>query len=178
MDLQTLLAEKKKAIIQKWVDQVLDSYGSPAFFKKQKDRFANPVGSTISDGLAKIFAFLLENKDLVEVSKPLENIIKIRAVQDFAPSQAVSFVYLFKDIVRQEAAREKNLDEMSAGLAALDARIDKVALMAFDIYMNCRERLHQIRVNEVLSGRSALTDGTKCISAMLKRNKTELADNN
>jgi hypothetical protein len=58
-------------------------------------------------------------------------------------------------------------------LSVLDSRIDKIALMAFDFYMDCRERLHQIRVNEVLSGRSALTDGTKCVSAMLKRNQVE-----
>ena len=132
MNLETLLAEKKKAVVRKWIDQVLESYGSPEFFKKQKDRFANPIGSTISDGLAKLYAALVENK---------------------------------------------NLDDITASLEALDARIDKLALMAFDIYMNCRERLHQIRVNEVLSGRSALTDGTKCISAMLKSNQTELADN-
>jgi hypothetical protein len=42
--------------------------------------------------------------------------------------------------------------------------------------MNCRERLHQIRVNEVLSGRHTLTDGTKCVSAMLKSRKIESAD--
>ena len=178
MDLETLLAEKKKAVIEKWIDQVLDSYGSPEFFKKQKDRFANPIGATISDGLTKLYDVLVENKELEEVSKPLEDVIKIRAVQDFTPSQAVLFVYQFKYIVHQELAREKNRDDMTASLEALAARIDKVALMAFDIYMNCRERLHQIRVNEVLSGRSALTDGTKCISAMLKRNQNNVADNN
>jgi hypothetical protein len=176
MDLETLLAEKKKVVIKKWVDQVLDSYGSPEFFKKQKDRFANPVGATISDGLSKLYEVLVGNRDLAEASKPLEDIIKIRAVQDFAPSQAVSFVYQFKNIVRQELTKEKNVNEILATLAPLEARIDQVALMAFDFYMNCRERLHQIRVNEVMSGRSALTDGTKCISAMLKRNQTELAD--
>ena len=44
MDLETLLAEKKKVVVHKWIDQVLESYGSPDFFKKQKDRFANPIG--------------------------------------------------------------------------------------------------------------------------------------
>ena len=178
MSIETLLAPKKKAIVQKWIDQVLDSYGAPDFFKKQKDRFANPIGSTVSDGLQKIFAILVEEKDLAEAAKPLEDIIKIRAVQEFAPSLAVSFVYILKNIVREELAKEKNREGVLNLLPALDSRIDKVALMAFDFYMDCRERLHQIRVNEVLSGRSALTDGTKCVSAMLKRDQTESADNN
>ena len=178
MSIETLLAPKKKAIAQKWIDQVLDSYGAPDFFKKQKDRFANPIGSTVSDGLQNIFSILVEEKDLAEAAKPLEDIIKIRAIQEFAPSVAVSFVYILKNIVREELAKEKNREEVLSLLPALDSRIDKIALMAFDFYMDSRERLHQIRVNEVLSGRSALTDGTKCVSAMLKKDQTESADNN
>ena len=178
MTIETLLAPKKKAIVQKWIDQMLDSYGAPDFFKKQKDRFANPIGSTVSDGLQNIFSILVEEKDLAEAAKPLEDIIKIRAIQEFAPSVAVSFVYILKNIVREELAKEKNREEVLSLLPALDSRIDKIALMAFDFYMDSRERLHQIRVNEVLSGRSALTDGTKCVSAMLKKDQTESADNN
>ena len=178
MSIETLLAPKKKAIVEKWIDQVLDSYGAPDFFKNQKDRFANPIGSTISKGLQDLFVILVENRDLGEVAKPLEEIIKIRAVQEFSPSSAVFFVYLLKDIVREELSKEKNREEVLKTLSALDSRIDKVSLMAFDFYMDCRERLHQIRVNEVLSGRSALTDGTKCVSAMLKRNQEKSEDIN
>ena len=177
MSIESLLAPKKKAIVQKWIDQVLDSYGAPDFFKKQKDRFANPIGSTVSDGLQNLFVILVEEKALAEAAKPLEDIIKIRAVQEFAPSVAVSFVCSLKNIVREELAKEKNREEVLNLFSALDSRIDKIALMAFDIYMDCRERLHQIRVNEVLSGRFALTDGTKCASAMLKQDQTESADN-
>lgn len=178
MSIETLLASKKKAIVEKWIDQVLDSYGAPDFFKKQKDRFANPIGSTISKGLQNLYTILAEDRELDEAAKPLEEIIKIRAVQEFSPSSAVFFIYLLKNIVREEFGKEKNREEMLTTLSALDARIDKVALMAFDFYMDCRERLHRIRVNEVLSGRSALTDGTKCVSAMLKRNQEKSADNN
>ena len=178
MSLEVLLAPKKKAIVQKWIDQVLDSYGSPEFFKTQKDRFANPIGSTISRGLQNLFVILVEERELGEAAKPLEEIIKIRAVQEFSPSNAVFFVYLLKNIVREEMSKEQNREEVLGTLSVLDSRIDKVALMAFDFYMDCRERLHRIRVNEVLSGRSALTDGTKCVSAMLKRNQVESADNN
>jgi uncharacterized protein YjgD (DUF1641 family) len=111
MTIESLLAPKKKAIIQKWIDQVLDTYGAPDFFKKQKNRFANPIGSTISNGLQNIFIILVEERDLGEAVKPLEEIIKIRAVQDFAPSNAVSFVYLLKNIVREELAKEKNREQ-------------------------------------------------------------------
>ena len=175
--MKNFLAEKKKKIVQKWIDQVLDSYGSPEFFKKQKNRFANPIGATISEGLQDIYAILAEGKDPGLMAKPLENIIKVRAVQVFTPSQSVSFVYLLKTIIRQELAKDKKSSVAQESLAELDSRIDQVALMAFDFYMDCRERLHQIRVNEVLSGRHALTDGTKCVSAMLKKKQIESSEN-
>ena len=173
MNIETLLAQKKKAIVEKWIDRVLDSYGAPDFFKKQKDPFANPIGSTISNGLQNLFSILVEERELEEAAKPLQEIVKIRAVQDFSPSSAVSFIYFLKNIVREELAKEKNREEVLGTLAGLDARIDQIALMAFDFYMDCRERLHQIRVNEVLSGRTALTDGIQCASAMLKRSQIE-----
>ena len=126
--------------------------------------------------IQEIYAILTEGKDPGLMAKPLENIIKIRAVQDFTPSQSVSFVYLLKKIVRQELARDRKSSVEQASLAELDGRIDQAALMAFDFYMECRERLHQIRTNEVLSGRHTLTDGTQCVSAMLKKNQIKSAD--
>ena len=174
--MKNFLAAKKKKIVQNWTDQVLDSYGSPEFFKKQKNRFANPIGATVSEGLQEIYAILAEEKELGLIAKPLENIIKIRAVQDFTPSQSVSFVYLLKKIVRQELAKDKKSSAGQESLAELDGRVDQVALMAFDFYMECRERLNQIRTNEVLSGRHTLTDGTKCVSAMLKKNQIKSTD--
>ena len=174
--MQNFLAEKKKIIVQRWTDLVLDSYGSPEFFKKQKNQFANPIGSTISAGLQEIYTVLAEGKELGLVCKPLEDIVKIRAVQDFTPSQSISFAYLLKTIVRQELAKDKKNEVGQDSLAELDNRIDQLALMAFDFYMDCRERLSQIRINEVLSGRHTLTDGTKCASAMLKKNQIKSAD--
>ena len=178
MDLQSLMTSKRKVILGKWTNAVLDTYESPGFFKKQRDRFANPIGATISEGLQEIYDILLEKRELDAMAAPLESIIKMRAVQDFAPSRAVSFVFQLKDIVRQEAAEEAKSEGGRESLAVLEARLDRLALMAFDFYMECRERLHRIRVNEVLSGRSSLTDGTKCVSAMLKKEQAEAADNN
>jgi hypothetical protein len=34
-------------------------------------------------------------------------------------------------------------------LASLDSKIDRVALLAFEKYMTCREKLHEIRNNEM-----------------------------
>jgi hypothetical protein len=40
--------------------------------------------------------------------------------------------------------------------------------MVFDMYLACRERLYQARINEMQSGRHILTDGSQCPSALLR----------
>ncbi len=172
MGIEKKLAEKKDRIVRRWVDQLLDTYGAGNFFKKQKDKFANPVGSTLSVGLKDLYAAILEGPDLENIHKPLDDIIRMRAVQDFTPSQAVSFIYQLKVIVKEELSKDKEVDAADMGqLSEFESRIDRVSLRAFDIYMECRERLYQVKINEMRSGRHIITEGAKCPSAMLRESK-------
>ncbi len=38
---------------------------------------------------------------------------------------------------------------MAEELAALESRIDDMALLAFDLFMGCREKIYELRANEV-----------------------------
>lgn len=170
------LTEKKKEVVKKWVDRVLSTYESADFFKSQKDRIANPVGSNIAEGLREIYELLLAGADSEGLNEPLDRVIRIRAVQDFLPSQAVFFMFMLKDVVREELATNGGV--LPAETAEFEAVIDRAALQAFDIYMACRERLFQIRIRELQDGTHILTDGTKCASAWLKNKLSVSADNN
>jgi hypothetical protein len=173
--MKNTLADRKREIVGKWVDLILGTYESAEFFKTQKDQIANPVGANVAEGLRKIFDLLLEEADSASLSQPLDQVIRIRAVQDFSPSQAVSFLFVLKDVIRKELAKVDI--PLPAELATFEARIDQAVLQAFDIYMACRERLFQIRIRELQSGTHILTDGTKCASAWLKNKLSESADN-
>lgn len=177
MKIENILTERKADIVKKWIDLVLDSYESANFFKSQKNAIANPIGSNISEALKELFDLLLNDSAPEHLAVPLETVIKIRAVQDFTPSQAVSFVLLLKKVVRDELANaDKGADLVEA--MEFEARVDQAALQAFDIYMACRERLFQIRLNEYRNGTHALTDGTKCGSAWLRKKMEKSAANN
>ena len=64
MSLKDFLRKKRSRIVKQWCDIVLETYPeeSQSFFKKQKDRFANPVGQTISEGIACVYDELLEEE--------------------------------------------------------------------------------------------------------------------
>jgi len=75
--------------------------------------------------------------------------IRIRAVQDFKPSQAVGFVLRLKKIIREELEKNRQeIDTLHDELEVLEERIEDTALQAFDIYTQCRQKLYEIRVNE------------------------------
>ncbi|OGK11598.1 MAG: hypothetical protein A2W80_01200 [Candidatus Riflebacteria bacterium GWC2_50_8] len=151
MRLKRLLSEKKSAVLRRWFDDIVETYppDTSQFLKKQKNQFANPVGSTILQGIENIFDGLLKGLDKNEISPFLDNIIRIRAVQDFTPPQALSFIFLLKKIIRNEIAKEISDNELSEELLEFESEIDNLALISFDIYMQCREKLYEIKANEV-----------------------------
>ncbi|MCF6289844.1 MAG: RsbRD N-terminal domain-containing protein [Desulfobacterales bacterium] len=171
MSLDTLLDEKRADLGAKWIKLVLATYGAPEFLNSQQNRFANPIGYTVTAGIGKILQVLVSGSDLATAAAPLEEIIKIRAVQDFSPSDAVSFVFGLKQIVRHELRKELRDATVPADLAGFEARVDSLALMAFDLYMASRERLFQVRLNELKSGNHVLTDDMVCPSAFLRQER-------
>jgi len=152
--LKNLLQEKKAAIVDRWLDAILASYPPEtcAFFKQTKGRFSNPVGHALRVGTRAVFESLLRGERPDRACRHLEDIIKMRAIQEFSPSRAISFVFLLKEAVRGELREEAEEGRLSAELMEFDADVDQMALFAFDIYAGCRERVYQLRVNEAKRG--------------------------
>ncbi len=152
MSLGTVLAQKKSNIIKKWISLIVGSYpeDSRRFLKKEKSQFANPVGQTIRNEVEILYDELFKDSaDTNGIAASLDRIIRIRAVQDFRPSQAIAFVLQLKRLIREEVEGKALLDGVADELHTLDDRIDKMALLAFDIYSSCRQKIYEIRVNEV-----------------------------
>lgn len=148
--LYELLLKYKSSIVSKWVKQILDSYSSESsnFLNQEKNQFNNPVGSIISTNAQSIFDEIISDANFKNITLLLNDIIKIRAVQDFSPSEAVGFVFLLKDIIRKELDEELTLEKVLDEFVELDFVIDKTALIAFDLFMEAREKVFQIRMNE------------------------------
>ena len=102
MLLQEMLIENKGEILDAWVDQVLATYPEDGarIFKKEKDQFANPVGYAVKSSLWEVYALLFESDSLEGLVPALNQLVKIRAVQEFIPSQAVSMAYKLKGVAK------------------------------------------------------------------------------
>ena len=141
------IAQHRDEILKRWIDLVVDGYPEETakFLRSKSDPFANPVGAGIHEGLAEVLDGLIKGVDPEELGPALDRVIRVRAVQEFAPSEAIKFVFDLKDLV-VGIAGERDGDPEAYEIAS---RIEAVGLQAFDVYMNCREEMWSIRTQEV-----------------------------
>jgi hypothetical protein len=151
MVLSGRVRQKIPAIAERWLADALAAYpaGSAAAFRREKDPFANPVGHALRVGTRAAVEALLDGREAEEICAHLEEILKMRAVQEFPPSQAISFVFLLKEALRAELAPEGPDAALCSELAELERRIDRMVLGAFDVYVRHRARVYELRINEV-----------------------------
>ena len=153
MEFEDLLLRNQSTILKRWFDLILETYpaDTAALMRKDRNQFTNPVGSTISQEIEVLYKGLLEGKNSEGFSASLNSILKIRSVQDFSPSNAVGFVFLLKKAMEETLKREIRKEPMREEWLRFQSRIDDLALQAFDIYMDCREKICEIRINQAKS---------------------------
>ncbi len=85
--LADLLNKRKKLVLRKWFDAVLETYPADGrkFLGDHKNRFSNPVGASIYEGVDEIYQRLLDgtDPDSADFAESLDRIVRIRAVQEF-----------------------------------------------------------------------------------------------
>ena len=144
MKINDFLSKNREAIINRWLDLIFASYpkGSANILKEGEDRFANPMGWIIRNGVSDIFDGIVEKNNLDKFYSILNNIIRLRAVQELTPSAAISFIFHLKQAIRENLNME---DVDFKELLLLESKIDDMAGISFDIYMRCREKIAELK---------------------------------
>nr|WP_272701091.1 RsbRD N-terminal domain-containing protein [Desulfovibrio sp. Fe33] len=158
MTFESMLAARKAELSEKWAELVLKTYPKETqkVWSRQKDRFQNPVGAAIIEATGELIGHLIEWQDAGRIAVSLDRLIRIRAVQDFTPSQAISFVFLLKKLLRDEFFQPMKKNGTLDELLKFEAKVDNLAMMSFDIYCKSREEVFRFRVEEVKRAQSSL----------------------
>jgi hypothetical protein len=137
-------SEQRRAVAKEWLTLTLQTYPSQSlqYLVHETDCFRNPVGQTLKDSIPVLVDELFGEMNSTKVRKALENMVRIRAVQNFSAREAVGFVFLLKGILQRELSSEEEIR------MDLDRRVDEMALTAFDFYTQCREKISDIQVSE------------------------------
>ncbi len=150
MNLDKILKSKKKDILKKWFEATINTYPAETakILNKSKNKFDNPVGVATHESLESVIDILCQNLELPDnenlneelIEQALDSVIRIRAVQSFSASKAVSFVFDLKDIVKKFAGEEIG--------TIFDRKIDQIALAAFNRFLKCRESIFLLKATE------------------------------
>ena len=143
--------KQRDDIGERWLDEALSAYSAQAIaaWRRERDVFANPVGHALREGIRALLAWFLERTDAETARAGLDRILQIRAVQGHSASEAVSFLFRLKGVVRAELGDSVQDPGVAREVAELEARIDEMGLVAFDLYTAHRERLCELRVAEL-----------------------------
>jgi hypothetical protein len=133
----------EREILEKWVGRVADSYAaqSAAVRAPEPDPFCNPVGFLVRRSLSQLWEQLLGEMDPVVIDRALDAVMRLRAVQDISPGEAVGFVVQLRPLL-QELPAERDR-------ALLAGRVNQMAMAASDKYAECRQQIATIRVHEM-----------------------------
>lgn len=159
MRMYDLLKQNQKIVKEKWFDQISKTYAerTSQFLTSVEDPFANPVGTTFAANLSDIYDLLVKKADSTEFRKPIEDVVRIRAVQEFSASKAVGWIFLIKPVLRElwhgklykDAVDYSKSPGALEDLAEFESQIDGLALICFDLYMECREKDYMIKATEL-----------------------------
>lgn len=158
MTLRQLLHLRRSAVLRKWLAIVFDTYppDTASFLQNEADRFANPVGYILAFNLEKVLDGLIEDVDICDLAAYVEEVVRIRAVQDFSPSRALSFTWLVKEVIPEVLGQEISNSEMFATWRAFESKVDQLTALALDIYSECKDKIYQLKLRELREESNAL----------------------
>lgn len=184
MTLTEFAKENKEVLLQKWVDVFYNAYplGSTGFVRTSTDEFTNPIGLITQKSLDVLFdAVIGLDVEPKAVHDALDKLIQLRAVQDMSPSKAVGPLAQIKLILKQDpfqACLKENKDSRRLSFLfedffIVEARVDSLILMALDLYSRDREKIFNLRVEEIHRNQSQLVRWAKVREDKLHTNHNE-----
>jgi len=110
-----------------------------------------PLDTALKEQATSLLEWLISGESPVKARPFLKEICELKAVSGLNPSEALGFIPELKGIIRLV------LDEHTDNLSEVDRRIDQLLLLAFDEYSDCRERIMEIKVDEIRRSAGRLT---------------------
>ena len=140
MNVQKIFREQRAVIVEGWINAGLfDLSPSNDWLLRTKNDLTNPVGDATMKPPASLVTIAGEHVTPQKIKHALDRFVRLRAVQQYTPSQGLGVFFLMKPLLREHIlplCREK--EDLAEYLDA-ESRLDSVTLLAFDLYSAARE---------------------------------------
>jgi hypothetical protein len=129
----------RQSICEEWIDRVFGpELKKKALFAPAED----PFRETVRSDFTTLVELLFSDAPVDATTSIPEGVVRLRAVQEISAAEAVSHLFVLKDLVRERLGG-------SPGYEALSRRLDFLALHTFNAYAKCRDDLYRLRIREM-----------------------------
>lgn len=135
---------ERSTILDRWLERIGQDQGAVWLPGTAGDAFRDPLRHVLRQNLSILLEEVLgesEEVNLEAAQTALHNIIRIRVVQSLTATQSVQFLLHLKPILCDVLP--------GCDLPALDSNIEQLTALAFDEDARCRERIAELRLNEL-----------------------------
>ncbi|SHN51770.1 RsbRD N-terminal domain-containing protein [Desulfovibrio litoralis] len=149
--LKQLITEHKDKLLEDWTTLVYSGYAfdTAGFLRTKNDQFTNPVGwRTTHVGESLIKAITNEHVNIDELNHTLDEFIRVRAVQDFTPEQALAVLFLMKECILKRFKSEIKNNNLWLELWDISSRLDGISLLSFSFYIKNREVMFNLKLED------------------------------
>ena len=150
MTLKDLIAENKTVILQRWFDRLLEDYPpeTQALFRENRSPYSNPIGFTLRRGMEGILEGFLTPAAAAEARAVLEPVMRVRAVENLPSPQGGKFILPLREIIGEILEEAEIKEILEREWLDLNSQISRLALLGMNLYSECREKVHRLRMKE------------------------------
>ncbi|MCL1915989.1 MAG: RsbRD N-terminal domain-containing protein [Desulfovibrionaceae bacterium] len=154
MSIKNLLTEYRERIIAEWLTEVERGYplSSSGYLRATSHPFLNPAGLRHREAVEAMLDYLRNETAREDLTCALEELMRVRAVQDSTPEAGFALIYALKHILHRICGPELEEQAKNAGLEEflrLEKTLDGLMLLALDAYVRCRDKVAELRVEEL-----------------------------
>ena len=152
MRINDVIDKKRTSILKSWFNAIVESYpeGAGKYLNNTKNKFSNPIGYTIEHALPPILDAVIRCDVNKAAEKSLDDIIRIRAVQEIEPADALNFINFLRAIIISEISSYINTNSGLNEFLLLEKTFESMTNYAFNSYVKFREKIYEIKANERL----------------------------
>ena len=151
MEFEQQIQRFKAKILKEWYESIIGSFPqkSRRLIGLNEDRFQNPMGFTLYEGIRTILETVVNKLPVEGLEEALGQIIKIKAIQEKQPADGLDFLFDLKKIIRSNCdVLAEDFSENKA-LFELEDLIDSIILKAHIIFVESREKISELKVEEM-----------------------------
>ena len=127
------------SIVEAWFSKAIGIYPESVRdgLMQASDRFLNPVACGLRESLGVLASEMAGDMDPNAIIAAMDGIIRIRAVQQCSPDEAIAFASVLGDVIREQHAEALFPDS--------EQRVRRLADYARQQYAACRKDVTRIR---------------------------------